>query len=145
MPFGLTDPLTAVAFSAMPIEDLSRHHRDLVCAGREAEHWHRLIAARIDLAVAAIADLDEPQCLGAVALGTVCTPPSGLRDLLGIPGSGRVPPEFSGDSRLSETRLLPQLRQALAELDAYARVLDMVTDEAARVLAHRVGTVRLSA
>lgn len=136
MPFGLTDPLTAVSFSAMPIEELSRHHRELVCAQREAEHWHRLIAARTDLAVASVADLDEPQCMSAVATGTTCTPPSGLRDLLGIPRS---------DSRLRETRLLPQLRQALAELESYARTLDAVTDEAARVLAHRVGTVRLTA
>ena len=141
MPFGLTDPLTAVSFSAMPIEELSLQHRELVCAQREAKHWHRLIAARIDLAVASVTDLDEPQCLDAVTVGTSCAPPSGLRDLLGIPGSDS---EIS-DSRLSETRLLPQLRQALQELETYATTLDAVTDEAARVLAHRVGTVRLTA
>ena len=139
MPFGLTDPLTALSFSAMPIEELSRQHRDLVCAQRDAEHWHRLVAARIDLAVAAVTDLDEPQCPDAV--GTPCTPPSGLRDLLGIPGNESG---FS-ESRLSETRLLPLLRQALHELDGYARTLDAITDEAARVLAMRVGTVRLTA
>ena len=141
MPFGLTEPPSAVSFSAMPIEELSRQHRELVCAQREAEHWHRLVAARIDLAVASVADLDEPHCMDAVAAGTACTPPSGLRDLLGIPRGDSRP----ADSRLSETRLLPQLRRALHELGSYARTLDAVTDEAARVLAHRVGTVRLTA
>ena len=137
MPFGLTDPLAAFAFSAMPIEELSHHHRNLVAAQRQVEHWHRLIAARIDLAVASVADLDEPHSPPrAATCGTPCTPPAGLRDLLGIPRR---------DDRLGETRLLPDLRHALGDLESYARTLDALTDEAARVLGHRVGTVRLTA
>lgn len=139
MSFGLTGPPTAVSFSAIPIEDLSRHHCSLVCAQRDVEHWYRLICARIDLAVAAVADLDEPCSLPAeVTCGTPCVPPSGLRDLLGIPRS-------SSSSRLGETGLLLELRHALHDLETYARTLDAVTDEAARVLAERVGTVRLTA
>ncbi|MFI7586283.1 hypothetical protein ACIB24_04345 [Spongisporangium articulatum] len=137
MPFGLTDPTTALSFSTMPIEELSQTHRDLVAAQREAEHWHRLVSARIDLAVASVADLEEPHPLPEeVICGTPCTPPSGLSDLLGIPRS---------EDRLAETGLLLRLRHALADLETYGRTLDALADEAGRVLGARVGSVRLTA
>lgn len=136
MPFGLTDPLTAVAYTEMPIEELSAQHAILVTAQREVEHWHRLISARIDLAVASVADLEELRSPPAAATcGTPCIPPTGLRDLLGIPRS---------ENRLRETALLIELRQALADLGSYSATVNALTDEAARVLGHRVGTVRLS-
>jgi hypothetical protein len=59
MALGLTDPLTALSFSAMPAAELAEHHRGLLAAQREVDHWRRLITARIDLAVASVADLDR--------------------------------------------------------------------------------------
>jgi hypothetical protein len=129
---GLTDPLTALSFSAMPVAELVECHRGLLAAQRDVDHWRRLIAARIDLAVASVADLEEPSAPGVAGYGTDCTPPSGLRDLLGI---ARL------DERLGETTLLVRLRSALTELTRYAGVLDAVTDEAAQILAFRLGGV----
>ena len=130
MALGLTDPLTALSFSAMPIAELAEHHRGLLAAARDVEHWRRLIAARIDLAVASVADLDELSVPEAAGYGAGCTPPPGLRDLLGI---ARL------DDRLGETTLLLRLRCALTDLSDYAEVLDAVTDEAAQILAFRIG------
>jgi uncharacterized protein YjiS (DUF1127 family) len=130
---GLTDPLTALSFSAMPVAELAENHRALLAALREVDHWRRLIAARIDLAVASVADLEDllvPP--NAASYGSTCTPPSGLRDLLGI---ARL------DQRLGETTLLMQLRRALVELAEYAATLEAVTDEAANMLAFRLGMV----
>jgi hypothetical protein len=135
MALGLTDPLTALSFSAMPITELAEHHRGLLAAQREVDHWRRLITARIDLAVASVADLEEPKPPDAASYGTPCVPPPGLRDLLGI---ARL------DDRLGETTLLMRLRCALADLGHYAETLDAVTDEAAHILAFRVGMVSLS-
>jgi hypothetical protein len=130
---GLTDPLTALSFSAMPVAELAENHRGLLAAQREVDHWRRLITARIDLAVASVADLEDllvPP--NSASYGTPCTPPPGLRDLLGIARQ---------DERLGETTLLMQLRQALDELTAYAQTLEAVTDEAANILAFRLGMV----
>jgi hypothetical protein len=130
---GLTDPLTALSFSAMPIPDLAEYHRGLVAAQREINHWRRLIMARIDLAVASVTEVEEP--LGpprTPGYGRPCTPPAGLRDLLGI---------AQLDRRLSETSLLMRLRCALADLTDYAETLDAITEEAAHILAYRIGLV----
>jgi hypothetical protein len=135
MALGLTDPLTALSFSAMPVTELADHHRQLLAAQRAVDHWRRLITARIDLAVASVADLEEPRTPVAASYGHPCLPPSGLRDLLGI---ARL------DERLGETTLLMRLRSALADLAGYAEMLDAVTDEAAHILAFRVGMVSLS-
>jgi hypothetical protein len=130
---GLSDPLAAVSFSAMPISDLAAYHRGLVAAQREISHWRRLITARIDLAVAAVTDVEEPLGPPPVSgYGCPCTPPAGLRDLIGIP---------RWDQRLNETSLLMQLHRALIELTEYADALDAVTDEAAHILAFRIGRV----
>jgi hypothetical protein len=176
------------------------------------DHWQRLIAARLDLAVAAVADIPEPhpepaplipalaaelggpdairraidasgQSAGtdlAALLGRlegtalpggfegfdadqggvldghadgladglapatshglaqipVVFPPEGLRDLLGI---------ARYEDRLVETALLPQLREAAGQLDAYGDALRSMTDEAAHVIAVRLGTPQLPA
>jgi hypothetical protein len=135
MALGLTDPLTALSFSAMPVTELATHHRGLLAAQREVGHWRRLINARIDLAVASVADLEEPRPPDATSYGDPCVPPPGLRDLLGI---ARL------DDRLGETTLLLRLRRALDDLAEYAGTLDAVTDEAADILAFRIGMVALS-
>ena len=136
MALGLTDPLTALSFSAMPVAELAETHRGLLAAQREVDHWRRLIMARIDLAVASVAELEDllvPP--NAATYGTPCTPPPGLRELLGIARLEEL------DERLGETTLLMQLRRALQELANYHETLEAVTDEAANMLAFRVGMV----
>jgi len=133
---GLTDPVTALSFSAMPVAALSQAHRDLLAAQREVDHWRRLIMARIDLAVASVAELEDllvPP--NAASYGSPCTPPPGLRDLLGIARLDEL------DERLGETSLLMQLRRALDDLAVYNETLETVTDEAANMLAFRLGMV----
>jgi hypothetical protein len=210
MPTGLTAPLTGANFATMTVDELSDRHRELLQRIREVDHWLRLIAARLDLAVAAVADVSEPvpdpaplipalaaelggtdvirraieasasaattdlaallgalegtalpggfegfdadqpgpaagrdgtgEALAARAAGLaqipVAFPPEGLRDLLGIARS---------EDRLVETALLPQLREAACQLSAYGEALRNLTDEAAHVIAARIGTSRLPA
>ncbi|MBT0767343.1 hypothetical protein KIH74_00310 [Kineosporia sp. J2-2] len=131
MALGLTDPLTALSFSAMPVEELADYHRSLVAAQRDVDHWRRLILARIDLAVASVADLDEPLTPPGL-YGTVCAPPTGLRRLIGIAPT---------DVRAGEGGLLIRLRGALDELTRYEKMLEAVTGEAASILAYRAGAV----
>ncbi|MCE0536018.1 hypothetical protein LWF15_10900 [Kineosporia rhizophila] len=131
MALGLTDPLTALSFSAMPLEQLTEYHRALVAARRDVDHWRRLILARIDLAVASVADLDEPLTPPGL-YGTVCDPPANLRRLIGIAPT---------DVRAGEGGLLIRLRGALEELSRYEKMLEAVTAEAASMLAHRTGAL----
>jgi hypothetical protein len=136
VPLGLTDPLTALSFSAMPVAQLAENHRGLVATQREVDHWRRLILARIDLAVASIADLEDllvPP--NAASYGCPGTPPPGLRALLGIARLEEL------EERLGETALLMQLRRALDDLTVYHETLEAVTDEAANMLAFRLGMV----
>ena len=136
MHHGLTDPVTMMAFTSMPIEELCEHHRRMVASLRDADHWCRLISARIDLAAAAVAGLEElapPPGAGSYAFGQA--PPQGLRDLVGMAYS---------DLRLHESTVMTQLRSALSDLDAYAERLRAVTSEAAVVIAARVGSVRVA-
>jgi hypothetical protein len=133
---GLTDPLTALSFSAMPVAELAENHRGLLAAQREVDHWRRLITARIDLAVASVADLEDllvPP--NAASYGSPCTPPPGLRDLLGIARLDEL------EERLGETSLLMRLHSALDDLALYHQTLEAVTDEAANMLAFRLGMV----
>src|SRR5947209_7394479 len=78
---------------------------------REVDHWRRLVAARIDLAVAAVAAIDEPVVRSLPAAPTV---PFGLRDLLGL-----APPGLAR----GEADVLLRLRTVQRDLDAYARAL----------------------
>jgi hypothetical protein len=135
MPYGLTDPFTMMSFSAMPIDELCEHHRRMLAALRDADHWHRLITSRTDLAVASVADLSELEPPArSLSYCFTCTPPPGLGDLIGMAHS---------DLRLHETTLLTQLRKALTELDIYIETLRAVTGEAANVIAARVGSIQI--
>ena len=206
MPTGLTAPQSRTDLSTMPLDELCRRHRELLQRIREVDHWQRLIGARLDLAVAAVADLPEPvpdpaplisalaaelggpaairRAIGASAAdnaagddvaallgeleetafagtaalpggfegfdadrdGAVATdglaqvpvafPPDGLRDLLGIARS---------EERLVETALLLQLREAAGQLGAYGDALRSLTDEAAHVIAARLGSPQITA
>jgi hypothetical protein len=214
MPSGLTAPLTGASFSTMGVDELCDRHRELLQRTREVDHWLRLIGARLDLAVAAVADLPEPvpdpaplisalaaelggpetiraaitasnsavgagfagpaggtelaallgRLEGASFAGTelpggfeafdadqdgardtgsdglaqipVRFPPDGLRDLLGIARS---------EDRLVDAALLPQLREAAGQLAAYGEALRNLTEEAAHVIAVRLGTQQLPA
>ena len=80
---------------------------------RRTEHWRRLVAARLDLAVAAVTDIDE---LPAQA-------PAGLRELLGIDRY---------EHRLSEAAVLPLLKGALADLDRHLAALRQEIAQLAR-------------
>ncbi|GAB3265074.1 hypothetical protein [Kineosporia babensis] len=130
MALGLTDPLTALSFSAMSPEQLAEHHRALLAAQRDVDHWRRLILARIDLAVASVTDLDEPLAPPGL-YGTICAPPADLRRLIGIAPT---------DVRAGEGGLLIRLRAALDELSRYEKTLEAATGEAAGILAYRSRT-----
>ena len=83
---------------------------------------------------AAVADLEEPlPPPDADCYACACTPPAGLRELLGIADLDDL------DDRLAETALLIRLRRALSEVEGYAAALDVVADEAAQILAYRLG------
>jgi hypothetical protein len=136
MPSGLTDPLTMLAFSSMPIEQLCEHHRRMVAALRHADHWHRLVNARIDLAVASVTDLGDlqpPQ--GAAAYAFSIDTPQGLRALIGM---------ARNDLRLNESTVLTQLRSVLIELDHYIDHLRAVAAAAAAMIAKRVRTASVA-
>jgi hypothetical protein len=92
-------------------EDTRRRRLTLLAELREVEHWRRLVAARLDLAVAAVADIDEP---AVRSLPSAPTPPYGLRELLGL-GAATSPQH--------EAALLLRLRQVQRDLDAYAVAL----------------------
>ena len=107
-------PRTPVAAGRGPAGD-QRAHLALLAELREVDHWRRLVAARIDLAVASVAALDEPVVPALPAAGSIgAAVPSGLRELLGL-----TPP---GVAR-GEADVLLRLRGALRDLDAYASAL----------------------
>lgn len=93
---------------------------------RWLEHWRRLVAARLDLAVAAVADLDEPP---GDAPAVLPLPPYGLRELLGI---------GPHEHRRHETALLPLLKETLDRLDAHLEALAWHRTEAARLIGERL-------
>jgi hypothetical protein len=93
---------------------------------RAVEHWRRLVAARIDLAVAALAAIDEPVVRN---LPAAPPPPCGLRELLGL-----APP---GPAR-GEAAALLRLRAVQRDLDAYAAALRATTRDATQDLVSRL-------
>jgi hypothetical protein len=93
---------------------------------REVEHWRRLVAARIDLAVAAVAAVDEPVVRNLPAAPAV---PFGLRELIGL-----APP---GNTR-GEVEALLRLRAVQRDLDAYAHALRATTRVATQDLLSRL-------
>lgn len=93
-----------------PLRRLCDGHHDMIGQIRETEHWRRLVAARLDLAVAAVTGIDEPH----LPPGVERYAPQGLGALLGLP---------VGDAALAETAVLPALRRAISELDAQVSTL----------------------
>jgi hypothetical protein len=100
--------MPARAGTAVAGEALRRRHDALVAELRGIDHWRRLVAARLDLAVAAVTATDE---LPVRALQEASMLPFGLRDLVGLPTS---------DDALPEAGALIRLRAVLRDLDAYA-------------------------
>src|SRR3954453_18567050 len=97
--------------AALRRDETRRDQLALLLELREVEHWRRLVAARLDLAVAAVAAVDEPVVRN---LPAAPAPPFGLRELLGLtsPGSAR-----------DDVALLLRLRDVQRDLDAYAGAL----------------------
>ncbi|MFN8075299.1 MAG: hypothetical protein U0Q15_07770 [Kineosporiaceae bacterium] len=121
-PFTVIDP---ALLPRMSVEELRGLHRELMGRLRDVEHWHRLVAARLDLAVAAVTDLDEPSVLAA----PVTLPPcEDLHALLGIPRS---------EGRLAESGRLIGLRGALRELELTASSLHSQASCVGQELARR--------
>jgi hypothetical protein len=91
-------------------DDALAAYHTLVAELRDVEHWRRLVAARLDLAVAAVTDIDDL----ALHPAQGGLPPDDLRALLGIP---------HGADACEEAAALVRLRTALARLDTYAAAL----------------------
>lgn len=106
----------------LPLHELRRYRHRTMRQLRFLEHWRRLVAARLDLAVATVADLEEPDHV-------VRVPGEGLRELLGL-----------GDdvTRLAETAMLLRLRGALQAVDAEAATLRRRAEDATRELLDRL-------
>ena len=83
---------------------------------REVEHWCRLVAARIDLAVAAVAAVDEP------VRPRTCRPPRPCRSACANSSGWPAPGHARG-----EVEALLRLRAVQRDLDAYARALRATT------------------
>jgi hypothetical protein len=105
-------------------DETRRDQLALLIELREVEHWRRLVAARLDLAVAAVAAVDEPVVRN---LPAAPGPPFGLRELLGL--ASPAPAELS---------LLLRLREVQRDLDAYACALRAQLRVATRELVSRL-------
>ncbi|NLT55050.1 MAG: hypothetical protein GXX79_10915 [Actinomycetales bacterium] len=155
-----------VALANLPLAEVRRRQRRVIAQLRDAEHWRRLVAARLDLAVAAVADIDDlvdiqeiagggplprrqpggeatSADLDAVALQDHSSSSGSLREGNPTGEYRRIPlrdllgiPRSEG--RLPESALLLQLRDALRELDSYAGSLRSDVAATARVLANRI-------
>ena len=122
------------AGAVVPLDEKRRRRHDLLAQLREVDHWRRLVAARLDLAVAAVTSIDEPDGDRWETPSSGSLPP-GLREILGLPDCAQALPEAS---------VLLRLRAAQRDLDEYARALrestDLATLELASLLdAERVG------
>jgi hypothetical protein len=91
--------------SALPTdpEETAQRHREVLAQLRSLDYWRRLVGARLDLAVAAVADIDDEALIDDGLVG------DSLRELVGIP---RL------DGRLAESAKLVLLREVLKDLDA---------------------------
>ena len=110
--------------AALRRDETRRDQLALLLELREVEHWQRLVAARLDLAVAAVAAVDEPAVRNLPA-----APPFGLRELLGMGSPGTA---------LEEVALLLRLREVQRGLDAYACALRAQVRAATRELVSRL-------
>lgn len=90
------------------LDDALGEHRAALARLRATEHWRRLVAARLDLAVAAVTDIDDlDDDLDGVT-------PATLRGLLGVPGHDAC----ACADLLAESGRLVDLRKVLDRLDA---------------------------
>ncbi len=112
--------------AALRRDETRRDQLALLAELREVEHWRRLVAARLDLAVAAVAAVDEPVVRN---LAAAPAPPFGLRELVGL---------AAPDGAHRDVVLLPRLREAQRELDAYACALRARTQAATSELLSRL-------
>jgi hypothetical protein len=115
--------MAVTAGAVVPLDEKRRRRHDLLAELREVDHWRRLVTARLDLAVAAVTDLDEPSARGNA--GGAMVPP-GLREILGLTGC---------DQALPEASVLLRLRAAQRDLNEYAQNLRESTDLATMELA----------
>jgi hypothetical protein len=106
--------------------DDRRRQLALLTELREVEHWRRLVSARIDLAVAAVAAIDEPVVRNLPEAPRV---PFGLRDLVGLAPAGQA---------RGEVETLLRLRTVQRDLDAYAVALRTTTRTATADLVSRL-------
>lgn len=112
--------MSLAAGSEQPLDELLARQQALVAELRDVDHWHRLAAARLDLAVAAVTDIDE---LAGRPVPCTRLAPHDLHTLVGIPDT---------DEALPETAALLRLRAVLEELETYASALRASCDEVAR-------------
>jgi hypothetical protein len=118
--------------AVVPLDEKRRRRHELLAQLREVDHWRRLVAARLDLAVAAVTSIDEPDA-GSADPARASWLPTGLRDILGLPTS---------DQALPEASVLVRLRAAQRDLDEYARTLRESTDLATLELACAMDAAR---
>lgn len=100
--------LDATSLDAYPArsstpEEAAQRHRAVLAQLRSLDYWRRLVGARLDLAVAAVADIDDDTLIDDGLVG------DSLRELVGIP---RL------DGRLAESAKLVLLREVLKDLNA---------------------------
>jgi hypothetical protein len=115
--------MSVTAGSDLPLDELLARRRALVAELRDVDHWHRLAAARLDLAVAAVTNIDE---LAGRPLPCPRLAPCGLRDVVGLPRPGEA---------LAEAATLVELRSVLDELETYAAALRASCSEVSREVA----------
>jgi hypothetical protein len=118
--------VTVTPRTRTPSEELLDRQHELLAQLRGVDHWRRLVLARLDLAVAAVTDIDELSGTG----DPTHVPPFGLRDLVGIPPMERA----QGD-----VGALAALREALADLDRHRLRLRREVTQASRELARQLG------
>lgn len=128
MDLGPDEPFLPSPAELSTVGELRALQQEAEARTRRLEHWRRLVAARLDLAVAAVADIDE---VPGNAPAVLPLPPYGLRDLLGI---------GSHDHRMHETALLPLLKETLKRLDDHLEALAWHRSEAARLIAEHLDT-----
>jgi hypothetical protein len=132
---GREEVRMAIPAGAVVLLDEKRRRRhDLLAQLREVDHWRRLVAARLDLAVAAVTSIDELDGDRCEAPSAGSLPP-GLREILGLPAC---------EAALPEASVLLRLRAAQRDLDEYARSLRESTDLATLELAALLDAERAS-
>ena len=86
--------MAIAAGAVIPLDEKRRRRHDLLAQLREVDHWRRLVAARLDLAVAAVTSIDEPDAerYEAGTTGVVGSLPEGLREILRLPECAQALP-----------------------------------------------------